>query len=159
MNNRESYDQANIAAINHLIQIFKELKNLDIKLRNNASGENFGILNEGNQLSLLLNISVDDINSKYLVYRLINLNNHLHSGFPDKDLGIKLTRKALNAVLRCVRASGYKYAEVRLKAIASSMGFGYTSRTNALPYRVGHESNQQKQMENQMERDEGFEEE
>ncbi len=154
MNNRESYDQANIAAINHLIQIFKELKNLDIKLRNNASGENFGILNEGNQLSLLLNISVDDINSKYLVFRLINLNNHLHSGFPDKDLGIKLTRKALNAVLRCVRASGYKYAEVRLKAIASSMGFGQTTRSTSIPFRVGHES-QQEQIEDH-ERDEDF---
>jgi len=87
-----------------------------------------------NQIQMITNTSADDIASKYLVMRLNKLNDHLLSEFPDWKYAVKLSIRALSALLRASRSHGHRWNQVQIESVLLAMGSSHVVKTKSLPY-------------------------
>ncbi|MFX0023762.1 MAG: hypothetical protein ACFE9S_15655 [Candidatus Hermodarchaeota archaeon] len=124
-----------LAGINLLENVIKQLQDLEIKLMEITDDfSKIGILSLEKQVQLVFGISADDKASRYLVYCLNMLNDHLTSEFPHREYALKLIRRCLGAVHRAVRSHSHIWNKAQLHAIITALGSAYVTKKKAFPY-------------------------
>lgn len=77
------------------------------------------------QMQIIMSTSADNITSKYLADRLIDLNDHLLSDNPHERYARRLARYALHAMVRCAQSHSNIWNEVQIQSIITALGSSY----------------------------------
>lgn len=127
--------QALISGISLLENVFDRLDSNKISVRDLSAEWITAIYPAINdQLQILMNISADDIASRYLAYRLNDLNAHLLSENSHEKYARRLVRYCLDAMFRAAQSHSHIWDEVQRQAILEALGSSHVVRTKGLPY-------------------------